>query len=109
MWTPDPAIIITPEEKASVAQAATVERFRQAIQQHVDRTARERLYDNGHTLASYISSTNSQWAAEAQAFVAWRDAVWLYAYVELDKVMVGKREQPSFEDFVGELPSISWA
>lgn len=42
------------------------------------------------------------------AFVAWRDAVWTYAYAELDKVLAAEREQPSVEAFIGELPVIAW-
>lgn len=106
MWSPDPAIIVTAAQKAAEAQAATVERFRSAIQTHVDATAKSRNYDGGNALASYVASTNPQWAAKAQAFVAWRDAVWLYAYAELDKVMAGQREQPTVEAFVNELPAI---
>lgn len=108
MWTPDPEIIVTAAQKAAEAQAATVEVFRAAIQAHVDVTAESRNYDGGNALASYVASTNPQWAAEAQAFVAWRDAVWLHAYSELDKVMAGEREQPSVEEFLRELPAIEW-
>ncbi len=108
MWTPDPSIIITAEDKAAAAQAATVELFRTAIQAHVDQTAQSRLYDSGNSLASYVASTNTAWAAEATTFVAWRDAVWLYAYAELDKVMAGEREQPAVEAFISELPAIAW-
>lgn len=109
MWTPNPAIIITAAQKAAEAQASTVEGFRAAIQGHVDATARSRNYDSGNALASYVASTNPQWAAEAQTFVAWRDAVWLHAYAELDKVMAGEREQPSVAEFVDELPKIEWS
>lgn len=82
--------------------------FRLAIQGHVDGTARSRNYDSGTSLASYVASTNPAWAAEAQAFVAWRDAVWTYAYAELDKVTSGQREAPEVEDFVAELPEMVW-
>lgn len=109
MWTPEPEIIVTAAQKAAETQAATVEGFRAAIQSHVDAAARSRNYDGGNALASYVASTNPQWAAEAQAFVAWRDAVWLHAYAELDKVMAGEREQPSVEEFVRELPAIEWS
>ncbi|WP_024585992.1 hypothetical protein [Aliihoeflea sp. 2WW] len=108
MWTPDPEIIVTAAQKAAEAQAATVEVFRAAIQAHVDVTGKSHNYDGGNALASYVASTNSQWAAEAQAFVAWRDAVWLHAYAELDKVMAGEREQPSVEQLIGGLPKIQW-
>lgn len=109
MWTPDPSIIITAAKKAAEAQAAAVEAFRAAIQFHVDNTARSRNYDGGNALASYVASTNPQWAAEAQTFVAWRDAVWLYAYAELDKVILGEREQPTIETFIGELSAVEWS
>lgn len=49
-----------------------------------------------------------QWAAEAAVFVAWRDAVWLYAYAEMDKVLTGQRPQPSIDDLIAELPAIEW-
>lgn len=87
----------------------TIDDFRLAIQGHVDAIARGRNYDSGNSLASYVASTNAVWAAEAQAFVVWRDAVWLYAYSELDKVQTGAREVPTVEAFIGELPAIEWA
>jgi hypothetical protein len=108
MWTPNPAIIITAAQKVASAEAALVEQFRSAIQAHVDATARGRNYDGGNSLASYTSSTNPAWAAEATAFVAWRDAVWIYAYAELDKAMTGQRPVPEVEAFVAELPAIAW-
>jgi len=49
-----------------------------------------------------------QWAAEAAAFAAWRDAVWTYAYAELAKVQAGQRAQPTVTDLIAELPAIIW-
>ncbi|MDJ1632237.1 hypothetical protein [Rhizobium rhizogenes] len=69
----------------------------------MDAKAKERRYDNALSIATYLGSTNAQWAAEAQAFVAWRDEVWGYCYAELDKVQNGEREQPSVSDFLTEL------
>lgn len=88
--------------------ALTVEDYRIAIQAHVDATAIVGNYDSGTSLASYVASTNPAWAAEAAAFVAWRDSVWAYAYAELDKVLAGQREQPDVEAFIAELPEIEW-
>lgn len=85
-----------------------IESFRIAIQHYVDVTAQSRRYDSGNSLATYVASTNEQWAAEAAAFVAWRDAVWAYAYSELDKVLTGAREQPAVMDFLDELPPMVW-
>jgi hypothetical protein len=82
--------------------------YEAAIQSLVDATATERKFRDGVTMASYVSSTNPQWSAEAQAFVAWRDLVWAYAYAELDKVMTGQRTQPTVEEFLAEIEPISW-
>lgn len=108
MWTPDPSIILTADMKAAQARASTVEQFRSAIQTMIDSHAQSRRYDSGNSLATYVTSSNPDWAAEAQALVLWRDAVWAYAYAELDKVMAGEREQPSVEAFIDELPPLVW-
>ena len=86
----------------------TQEDYERAIQRHVDTVARVRNYRNGTALASYVSSTIPLWAAEAQAFVAWRDAVWVYAYAELEKVISGERAQPTIAEIILELPVIEW-
>ncbi|MEN5277300.1 hypothetical protein ABE527_10145 [Brucella sp. TWI432] len=82
--------------------------YRLEIQAMIDAKARERQYDNGSTLASYVNSTIKQWSIEAQSFVAWRDAVWLYALSELDKVQKGERDQPTIKKFMAELPAFGW-
>ncbi|OVE92727.1 hypothetical protein B7W89_07540 [Agrobacterium tumefaciens] len=87
---------------------ATILDYENAIQNLVDNTARERQFRDGVTLASYIGSTKSKWAAEANAFVAWRDNVWFYAYGELAKVQAGQRPQPTVEQFLGEIARIAW-
>lgn len=79
-----------------------------AIQAHVDGAARSRGYHDGFALAGYVTSTVPTWADEAAAFIAWRDAVWSYAYGELAKVQAGERAQPTILELVGELPGISW-
>lgn len=81
-----------------------IDAYRLEIQSLIDRKASEKQYDSGATLASYVNSTVSEWAAEAQAFVAWRDQVWAYALAELGKVQSGEREHPSVEAFLAELP-----
>lgn len=88
--------------------APTVSEYEGAIQSLVDQTARERQFRDGVTMASYVASTNEQWASEAQAFVAWRDGVWAFAYSELAKVQAGEREQPSVADFLTEIEPIVW-
>ncbi|MBA2125065.1 hypothetical protein DLM45_02340 [Hyphomicrobium methylovorum] len=88
--------------------APTQDDYKDAVQAHIDAAARSRNYADGVSLASYVASTVPGWAAEAQAFVAWRDAVWFYAYSELAKVLTGQRAQPSIAEFISELPAIVW-
>lgn len=104
MWTPDPSQIVMPGQ----IPTATIIDYENAIQNLVDETARERQFRDGVTLASYTASTKPKWATEAQAFVAWRDNVWFYAYGELAKVQAGQREQPSVEQFLAEIAPIAW-
>lgn len=82
--------------------------YANAIQAHVDATAQGNGYADGVALAGYSTSTVPAWSAEAQAFIAWRDQVWVYAYTELAKVQGGQREAPTIAGIIGELPSIVW-
>lgn len=77
-------------------------------QREIDAAARSRGYTDGVSLATYTSSTNQIWAAEAQAFIAWRDTVWASAYAQLAAVMSGQQAQPSLEEFRASLPEMAW-
>jgi len=104
---------LTPEEIEEIQTplpppVPTIADYENAIQNLVDDTARERQFRDGVTLASYTASTKQKWAAEAQAFVAWRDDVWFYAYGQLAKVQAGQRPQPTVEQFLTEIAPIAW-
>lgn len=79
-----------------------------AIQSFVDETAKAKGYANGGTLSGYVASSVDAWASEAATFIAWRDAVWLYAYAELAKVQSGQRQQPTIQELMAELIPINW-
>ncbi|MBP2442836.1 hypothetical protein [Rhizobium leguminosarum] len=100
------------EESAFLASivppAPTLEVYQQAIQSLVDATARSMQFNDGVTLASYTGSTVTLWADQSAVFIAWRDAVWIFAYAEMAKVQAGQRPQPSVGEFLTELPSITW-
>jgi len=100
--------IVEIDPPAPPAPSPNITDYENAIQNLVDSTARERQFRDGVTLASYTASTKPKWAAEAQAFVAWRDNVWFYAYGELAKVQAGQRPQPNIEQFLGEIAPIAW-
>lgn len=108
MPTFDLSMLITAEAKAAAALAAQTARYEAAIQAHIDATAQARRYRDGFALAGYATSVVPEWAAEAAAFIGWRDDVWGYAYAELAAVQAGERTIPTIEDFIGELPAIEW-
>jgi len=108
-WThEDYELVEAPPPPEPAPTPPTVDDYRAAIQNMLDAAAQERRYDSGTTVSTYVNSTIPAWAAEAQAFVAWRDAVWAYAYTELEQVETGQRPMPSVEEFIAELPAISW-
>lgn len=88
--------------------APTQADYATAIQSHIDQVAASRGYHDGIHLASYVASTVPQWAAEAAAFVAWRDAVWAYVYAQHAAVQAEEREQPSMAGLVIELTHMQW-
>lgn len=96
------------QRAVELAAVAEIGAYQRAIEAHIDSVAQSRNYTNGISLAGYINSTIEQWASEAAIFIAWRDEVWLYAYAELDKVQNGLRPQPTIEEFLAELPAITW-
>nr|WP_321482620.1 hypothetical protein [uncultured Cohaesibacter sp.] len=91
------------------ASVPTQEDYTKAIQALLEKTALSRRYEQGATaFATYVNSKDTEWVAEAQAFVAWRDTVWRYAYQQLDAVLAGEREQPTIEELLAELPEPNW-
>lgn len=71
--------LITAEARAAEQAAAHRAALTAAIDAHVDSVARAAGYNGAAALAGYVASTVPDWAAEARAFVAWRDTVWTAA------------------------------
>ena len=90
------------------AYAPTEHDYVMAVQGVLDATAQERRYDNILSACSYATSTDPTFAAEGQACVAWRDAVWAKCYSDLAKVQAGEMAQPTIEDFLSSLPTLTW-
>ena len=78
------------------------------VQQHMDSTVQERNYDNIQSVCTYATSTNEKFRAEAEACIAWRDAVWTYCYRVIDDCIAGRRSVPTGEALVKELPVLEW-
>jgi HSP90 family molecular chaperone len=99
-------------EQQSLWEEQRIERkikeYTEALELKVNQTAAEKTYSSGISCASYVASTNAQWASEAQAFVAWRDAVYAYALTILNQVQSGEIQDLSLEDFISSLPQMVW-
>lgn len=95
--------IRTAADLAAERAAALRAEITAAIDAFVETQARRLGYNSAAHCASYVASTVPDWAAEAQAFVAWRDAVWLAAFTGLSEVAAGK-PLPSVEEAVARLP-----
>lgn len=78
------------------------------VQAHIDQVARSRAYTDGLHAATYANSTIPAWQAEGQAFVAWRDSVWIAAISIMDDCKAGLREIPTPDSLVSELPVMVW-
>jgi hypothetical protein len=85
----------------------TLADYQAAVEAHVEGTARARDYASAVSCASYVYSTNPAWAAEATAFVAWRDAVWIEVYGTLAAVQ-GVAPAPTIAALVAGLPAMEW-
>ena len=104
---PKTVVDLTAEEVAAV-KAKQVEMYTNAVQEHLDSVAKDRNYDGILSLCTYATSSNTTFAAEGQAGVAWRDSVWTDCYTILANVESGVRTQPTVEELVAELPTIVW-
>lgn len=97
---------------AAIRSAGTVPpteaEYATAIQAHIDAAAVSRRYTDGVFLATYATSTVPERAAEAAAFIAWRDDVWTFVYDQLAAVTAGTEPVPTIDELIASLPVISW-
>lgn len=100
--------IRTAEEIAAAEAEALRAGCIAAIDNYVEESAKGRSYNGAAHLAGYAASTVPQWAAEAQAFVAWRDQVWQAAFAMLAQVEAGAIPSPTPAEAVAAMPAITW-
>lgn len=77
-------------------QDELAQRAKSAVYQLLDTTAQQYDYRNFAEVSQFLNS--GVWKAEAEALLAWQDAVWLKAYELL------KEPIESVEGFVAQLP-----
>jgi hypothetical protein len=92
----------------NVPREALLASYKAAFDGHLDAVAQERQYDNRLTIVSYLGSTNPQWNAEAETYIAWRDAALAYMFGQLTSVEAGEIAPPSIEEFIAGIAPIDW-
>lgn len=100
--------LVSAEAKAEEAKKQLIQSLTSAVQSHLDSTVKVRGYDGIMSLCTYATSTNPAFAAEGQAGVAWRDAVWAKCYEVMQAVLSAQRQAPSTEQLIAELPTFTW-
>lgn len=85
----------------------SIDDYKTAFDAHLDSVAQSKSYDNRVTIATYAGSTNAGWAAEAQAFIEWRDAALASMFAQLAAVQAGG-DAPTIAQFITALPEIVW-
>jgi hypothetical protein len=98
--------IKTAADLAAEALALHVAAVTRAIDAHVEAPATAMGYNSAAHLASYTGSTVPAWSAEAQAFVAWRDAVWLAAF-GVQQAAQANGVLPDAADVIAALPAFA--
>ncbi|WP_424682905.1 hypothetical protein [Frateuria sp. YIM B11624] len=75
------------------------------VQAWLDETARGNGYDSLFTCISYLSSSVQQYANDAAAALAWRDAVWPACYQwQQDALANPPSTIPTSQDVIAQLP-----
>lgn len=82
--------------------------YEYAVQNHLDKTAQSKGYDNTYTCLSYLNSTDEKWKIESTIFNSWRDSVWQKCHEILNAFIAGELEQPTIEEVIEALPKIEW-
>ena len=80
------------------------DRYSNVVQKALDDFAGTRLYDSIMSVCSYANSTNEKFKIEAEYCVKLRDDTWAMCYQILDDVVDGKRDIPTEEELLAELP-----
>ena len=95
-----PVIVPTPP-------ALTVQDFADAVQKHLDDTAKSRGYGGILSAVSYVGDADPVFNAEGIALKAWRSDVWNACHVKLAEVNAGGAV-PTIPELIAILPAVVW-
>lgn len=106
---PDPTwTIATPQQVIDIqnpapTQAQAILAIEAAVQDVLDKKAKERGYINADRCISYRTSSNNSWAADAAAMELYRDQCWAHAIAQ-----EALSSPPNPEVVVAGLPTAPW-
>jgi len=81
-----------------------------AVEAHLNAAARALGYDDIRTAVTYAEEPIVlKFQEEGRALRAWRSLVWAHCYMVLDDVEGGRREAPSAEQLISQLPELTIA
>lgn len=107
-WLDECTDLTTATQRAQKQAESTRQQLTAAVQRHMDQKAQERTYDHILSLCTYATDLDPVLAAEGQAGVEWRSAVWRHCYVALNDVLAGNRAIPTEAELLAELPTFEW-
>jgi hypothetical protein len=93
---------------AEMQQQDLFNQYQRAVEAHIESVAKSRGYTSSLSCASYATGTNNPvWAAEATAFIDWRNEVWKEVFVVFEAWKNGS-PPPTIEALIASLPQITW-
>jgi hypothetical protein len=84
-----------------------IKRLESALDAHLDAVAQSYRYESIRTMVTYALSTNPQFAAEGNAGLQLRDAVYTRGIEVIEEVEAGERNVPTEEELIALMPSIT--
>jgi hypothetical protein len=81
--------------------------FEAALDNHINQVAKAKGYDNRISCA-LRAGYDSPWKAEGDAFAKWMDACYTAAYQIMTDVADGKRQIPTINEMLAEMPVMVW-
>ena len=103
--TRDPATVVPPQPTT----AQIIVSLEADVSKYIDSIAQKKGYDSGVSCASYAASTNATFAADAKAFIAWRDSVWTTCQtIENTDLAATPPIVPTSAQVIAALPVAPW-
>jgi len=99
----------TPDPVPQPTTAQIIASLEADVSKYIDSIAQKKGYDSGVSCASYAASTNATFAADAKAFIAWRDSVWTTCQtIENTDLAATPPIVPTSAQVIAALPVAPW-